>query len=42
VNRAWCRHGHPPLVANEKIRWSEAEVERRIAEDQLTRVQDMS
>lgn len=26
VNRAWCRHGHP-----EKIRWSEAEVERRIA-----------
>lgn len=31
VNRAWCRHGHPPLGANEKIRWSEAEVERRIA-----------
>ena len=30
VNRAWCRHGHPPLMANEKIRWSEAEVERRI------------
>jgi hypothetical protein len=31
VNRAWCRHGHPPLGLNEKIRWSEAEVERRIA-----------
>ena len=31
VNRAWCGHGHPPLGANEKIRWSEAEVERRIA-----------
>jgi hypothetical protein len=41
VNRAWCRHGHPPLGANEKIRWSEAEVERRIAEaaEKQTRVQ---
>lgn len=29
VNRAWCRHGHPPLAANEKIRWSEVDVERR-------------
>ena len=32
VNRAWCRHGHPPLGANEKIRWSETQVERKIAE----------
>ena len=32
VNRAWCMHGHPPLGANEKIRWSETEVERKIAE----------
>jgi hypothetical protein len=31
VNRAWCRHGHSPLGANEKVRWLEAEVERRIA-----------
>ena len=23
-------HGHPPLGANEKIRWSEAEVKHRI------------
>lgn len=30
VNRAWCGHGHPPLLANEKVRWSEVEVERRI------------
>ena len=39
VNRAWCRHGHAPLQANEKIRWSEAEIERRIAADKQTRVQ---
>jgi hypothetical protein len=40
VNRAWCRHGHPPLGTNEKIRWSEGEVERRITEcaDQQTRL----
>lgn len=30
VNRAWCAHGHPPLQVNEKVRWSEVEVERRI------------
>lgn len=35
VNRAWCRHGHAPLRANEKIRWSEAEVERRIADSRV-------
>ena len=34
VNHAWCRHGHPPLGANEKIQWSEAEVEHRIAANQ--------
>jgi hypothetical protein len=31
VNRAWCGHGHPPLQANEKVRWSEVEVEHRIS-----------
>jgi hypothetical protein len=31
VNRAWCGHGHPPLQANEKVRWTEVEVERRIS-----------
>ena len=30
VNHAWCMHGHPPLGANEKIQWSEAEVKCRI------------
>jgi hypothetical protein len=34
VNRAWCMHGHPPLRANEKVRWSEEEVERRILAQQ--------
>ena len=37
VNRAWCRHGHPPLAANEKIRWTEVEVECRIAADKISR-----
>jgi hypothetical protein len=27
-------HGHPPLRANEKVRWSEEEVERRILAQQ--------
>ena len=33
------QHGHAPLQANEKIWWSEAEIERRIAADKQTRVQ---
>jgi len=31
VNRAWCKCNHPPLVGKKKMRWSEAEVKRRIA-----------
>ena len=31
VNRAWCKCDHPALVGKKKVRWSEAEIERRIA-----------
>lgn len=31
INRAWSKCKHPPLVGKKKVRWSEAEVKRRIA-----------
>ena len=31
INRVWCKCNHPPLVGKKKVRWSEAEVKRRIA-----------
>ncbi|KAF8223639.1 hypothetical protein L208DRAFT_1411529 [Tricholoma matsutake] len=31
INRAWSKCKHPLLVGKKKVRWSEAEVKRRIA-----------
>jgi hypothetical protein len=31
VNRGWCKCDHPALVGGKKVRWSEAEIEHRIA-----------
>jgi len=30
ISRRWCKCNHPPLLGTKKVRWSEAEVKRRI------------